>query len=734
MEEKNVPDHISMDSTSASYIFKPLHTIRLLTLLPGQFEAPISCELAGAALNAHTTYEALSYVWGNPQVTRKIWLQGHDFEVTENLESALRHLRPKKNSRILWVDALCINQKDLSERSSQVQLMAQIYGCASRVIVWLGQRDADVDISFDAIIKIDRIMKEHDREHISSSRSGLSETQRTARSHWSQELQDDRAMSVDTTTTSADPTTTCPKEEDLVSFFQLSSREIESLRKVFHDSPWWTRLWCIQEIAHAQEVILIAGDRSMLWKQLPSAPKIRKHTKFGGLGNLSSIFARAEVLNILRHRLKYGTDEERPFNWTHFSSLLLFFGERECSEPRDKIYALLSLSDTAQSSIIPDYTKSLSELCVVVLRFMIVENRKLDVLCTYEYENLIDRRFVTAYEAFSKIGQFFQDNHGPVLESFLGGQLRFQPKFKGDITFEQVSMLSDLTNYDQEKGCHYPEKGSFLSRDKEIIPSWVPNLSLRPFVQPMTFLGVGADSYKASGDTEVNDDIFHIQFPWLLRLNAFVFDSIAEISPRIDTEKDGWKSVVQDWKTKICLSTEHPTNADNADVFWRTIIRDLSLEASGRLTAVELDCVRAILCSWFEVPPDENSRFEDRTTDSMSASADPTISRLCKVLSNTLTGRCLCLTIKGYLGVVGGRSRAGDLVCIIQGASIPMVLRRFDDFYQDARNKGIGLGVNLATANFFTQVGVGYIHGIMDGEAMVAAEGPEIGMERIFLV
>jgi hypothetical protein len=187
-------------------------------------------------------------------------------------------------------------------------------------------------------------------------------------------------------------------------------------------------------------------------------------------------------------------------------------------------------------------------------------------------------------------------------------------------------------------------------------------------------------------------------------------------------------------KTKICLSTEYSTNADNADVFWRTIIGDLSLEASGRLTAVELDCVRAILFSWVEVPPDENGRFEDRTTDSMSTSADPTISRLFKVLSNTLTGRCLCLTTLGCLGVVGGGSRARNLVCITQGASIPMVLRRFDDFHQDARNKGIELGVNLATANFFTQVGVGYIHGIMDGEAMVAAEGPEIGMERIFLV
>jgi len=186
-------------------------------------------------------------------------------------------------------------------------------------------------------------------------------------------------------------------------------------------------------------------------------------------------------------------------------------------------------------------------------------------------------------------------------------------------------------------------------------------------------------------------------------------------------------------KPKFALGAAYPTNEDNTDVFWRTIIGDRSLQTSGRLTADELDSVRAILSFWFEVPIDQNSRVGDYATDSMSTSDGSAISRLSELLSNTLMGRCLCLTTNGYIGVVGGWSQPGDLVCITQGASIPMVLQRYDNFHQEAGKRGIELGERLATANFFTQVGVGYIHGIMDGEAMVAAEGQEIGMEKIFL-
>jgi hypothetical protein len=59
--------------------------------------------------------------------------------VTENLHEALLRLRYRYVERIIWIDALCIHQEDEREKEQQIQLMAKIYGQASRVVVWLGE-------------------------------------------------------------------------------------------------------------------------------------------------------------------------------------------------------------------------------------------------------------------------------------------------------------------------------------------------------------------------------------------------------------------------------------------------------------------------------------------------------------------------------------------------------------------------------------------------------------------
>jgi Heterokaryon incompatibility protein (HET) len=711
IEEKTKLDRISTTSTSTdiSKIYTPLHNVRLLTLLPGHFDDPIFCELANGVLEASPDYEALSYVWGNPRVTRIIQLQGHDFSVTENLESALRHLRLKEKSRILWVDALCINQKDLHEKQSQIQLMARIYGCASRVVVWLGQLDETaVGIAFGAVERMHQKFKEYERAYASSSYHSA-----------------DRSTDEDITTTLIEPHV--PQGEDLISFFGLSSSEVQSLRDVFYDSPWWTRIWCVQELVHAQEAVLIAGDQTVAWEKLLSSPRVHRSTKISALGNLGAIFRRVEALSIARSSLEHGIDDNLR-SFSGLSGLLVFFAERRCSEPRDKIYALLNLSEAAQSAIKPDYSKSLSALCVEVTRFLILESRNLEVLCTYEYQSIVDRRFFTTSEAYCKVDKFFRNN-GAILESLKDDhrilQVEHFPEWQGEISYEEASNFFDEIYYDEDNGRHCREKGSFLSPDDEMIPSWVPNFSLQPFTHQMTYLGLASCSYRASGpDAEIDMDIFDIKFPWLLKLNAILFDTITDTSPRIDLEKKEWKSVVHDWKEEFCLRTEYATNENSIDVFWRTITGDRSLGSQRRLTAAELDHLPAIMSSWFHTSIDANSRFEAHP---------PTIGRIFKRLSNTLTGRCLCLTAKGYLGVVGGSSLPGDVVCIVRGAPVPMVLRPHD-FCQEARKKGIELGEKYAGAKFFTQAGVGYFHGIMDGEAMRTAKGRDVGMERIFLV
>jgi hypothetical protein len=131
-----------------NFVYEPLDLeqsqIRLLKLLPGNGRQRIECASFTASLEEKGfTYEALSYTWGSKHTTDTILLDGKPFLVTSNLNDALRRLRHPDESRTLWVDAICINQQDNTERSQQVGLMRRIYNQASKVVIWLGSRKCD---------------------------------------------------------------------------------------------------------------------------------------------------------------------------------------------------------------------------------------------------------------------------------------------------------------------------------------------------------------------------------------------------------------------------------------------------------------------------------------------------------------------------------------------------------------------------------------------------------------
>jgi hypothetical protein len=117
--------------------------------------ADIRCELFKYALResskATHPYEALSYVWGGSDKPKSIFIDNQYLDVTLNLHAALLRLRDHDIPRIIWVDAVCINQEDEQEKEHQIQCMAKIYGKASCVIVWLGERADDSDVALEAI-------------------------------------------------------------------------------------------------------------------------------------------------------------------------------------------------------------------------------------------------------------------------------------------------------------------------------------------------------------------------------------------------------------------------------------------------------------------------------------------------------------------------------------------------------------------------------------------------------
>jgi hypothetical protein len=131
--------------------------IRLATLSPGNFDDNLVVQLRTESLPRDTrpgyedtgefdtelVYEALSYVWGSKETPCRAQVNDRPFSIGKNLECALRHLRYLDRNRVLWIDALCIDQANMSERSSQVQLMGYVYRNASAVAIWLGPGDSD---------------------------------------------------------------------------------------------------------------------------------------------------------------------------------------------------------------------------------------------------------------------------------------------------------------------------------------------------------------------------------------------------------------------------------------------------------------------------------------------------------------------------------------------------------------------------------------------------------------
>lgn len=138
-------------------------SIRVLALSPSlDATAPLEVSLAEIDLDNATAqnvrYEALSYVWGARTGDRPLLCEGKSLLVTRNCESALRHLRQAEEVRVMWVDAICIDQGDgeenVRERNAQIALMGEVYHNATRTICWLGD---GTEFTGEVMTRLERI-------------------------------------------------------------------------------------------------------------------------------------------------------------------------------------------------------------------------------------------------------------------------------------------------------------------------------------------------------------------------------------------------------------------------------------------------------------------------------------------------------------------------------------------------------------------------------------------------
>ncbi|KAF2709193.1 HET-domain-containing protein [Pleomassaria siparia CBS 279.74] len=141
------------------YLLQHADSIRILVLHGSSNSSdPIKCTIQHARLSdASLKYEAVSYAWGDTSHLEPVYFHDgrRELEVGRNCHSVLENLRQKGHDRLLWIDAICINQGNLVERASQVCIMDNIYRRAFNVVVHLGEETAGSRVLFEELAEAD---------------------------------------------------------------------------------------------------------------------------------------------------------------------------------------------------------------------------------------------------------------------------------------------------------------------------------------------------------------------------------------------------------------------------------------------------------------------------------------------------------------------------------------------------------------------------------------------------
>ncbi|KAJ9611376.1 hypothetical protein H2200_004560 [Cladophialophora chaetospira] len=306
--------------------------IRLLVLKPGLPMYTLECELIHVRLCDNPSFEAISYAWESEALPRTIYCSERPLHITENLFLALQHFRLSTAERILWVDALCINQRDLVEKGQQVSLMGTIFRRAQRVRVWLGDESPDTALAFSCL-------QHYERESGSHSLISI-------------------LMKGNTIITAA-----------------ATDRLRDSIGGLFR-RKYWSRLWMVQEVAQSVEVVVHCGTLSLPFNTVfLGLQQVTTETMIACLDDQVYDTADSEGVNVrgrlpstgLRTlKLMYRLREEgrQSQNDQNLASLLSITRHCDVTDPRDRIFALLSLSgnESLANPFPIDYTISASEM------------------------------------------------------------------------------------------------------------------------------------------------------------------------------------------------------------------------------------------------------------------------------------------------------------------------------------------------------------------------------------
>lgn len=299
-----------------NFDYEPLQAkdeIRVLRLAPKPKPGPVSrptplkASIVHVRLSDSPLYTAVSWMWQTSQNTADIWVNGHMLPIRAHLKRIINDLRDSHQARFLWIDAICINQQSILERNHQVQLMDAIYSKANCVVVCLTEETA------------------HDRVAL---RAAAQQAHRIF-----------------------GPTR---RSTETILESKFSPAQISHGYFLLFQNRYWRRRWIIQEVIHARSVTLCCEGY-----QLPlTVFDFMLDQREGFIQE----YVNSDALHLcrMRRQMNAGPLPLEQLLYTHRNA--------ECSDPRDRVYALLSLSERTKRCLEVRYDFKPSELLVSVVR------------------------------------------------------------------------------------------------------------------------------------------------------------------------------------------------------------------------------------------------------------------------------------------------------------------------------------------------------------------------------
>lgn len=272
--------------------------IRVLEILPGEDHEEVRCRLKHhSCLKSFPRYTALSYCWGNLTDLVPITVNGCPHQVTRNLEAALRALR-KSGRNSIWVDALCINQKDKVEQGHQILRMKDIYKNGIETIAWLGNdHGGHAELGFT---RLELLARKTPRAEFEES---IAELLR-GRTGWSKTL------------------AAWPAVQALLDF------------------PYWQRTWIIQELALSPRVMFLWGQHETSLNTLNDAVAVLRENK-----PKSNCFERGykDIVYLLHILERTKAIAGKKGMGMDMETILSFSRRSLATKPEDKMFGVVGL-------------------------------------------------------------------------------------------------------------------------------------------------------------------------------------------------------------------------------------------------------------------------------------------------------------------------------------------------------------------------------------------------------